>query len=271
MPPTLSLVLNQIVASMHVLQNRSAQVATATMVAMTLISIATAPGTEPGFWSWIGLLVISILAMLATLTWVASRTPFISPDNRQYRLTASVTLGVLALALNVFYSFPSTLLLVIGLVVLGRHAGHLRPGAFPWLLSTALVTFVPWWIWSALGAWDAGLLVLVPLAALAWLSGGHIRAAYRSPEDDVRAPLSMRGHRLGAWMGMLLGGILIVVSGLIGDASNAWIALGGILMAVAVALEAGMSQPDEHPGTHSTQICDGVFAVVAICWLISIT
>lgn len=271
MPPTLSLVLNQIVASMIVLRHRSAGFATATALAMTLISIATAPGTEPGFWSWIGLLLIGTLSSLAVLTWVASRNPLVAPDNRQYRLTAAVTLAAIALALNLVFSFLSTLVLAVGLVMLGRQAGRVHPGSFPWILSAALVTFVPWWIWTALGAWHPGLLVLIPLAAIAWLSGGHIRAAYHPPADENPSPLSMRGHRLGAWMGMLLGGILIVAAGLVSDASNAWIALGGVLMAVAVALEAGISRPDEHPGKYATAICDGAFAILAVCWLISLT
>lgn len=270
MPPTLSLVLNQIVASLNVLGGRTAQAAAITMVGMTFVSIATVPDADPGFWSWCGLVLICLLAILAVLTYTASCNPLASPANRQYRRTAAVTLGVLSLAINLLFSFPSTLLLLIGLVMLGRQAGRIAPGAFPWMLCATLITLVPWWIWSALDLWNAGLLVLVPVAVLAWLSGGHIREAYRIRDEEDPSPLSMRGHRLGAWMGMLLGGILVVLAGLIGESTNAWIALGGILMAVAVAMEAGISRPDDNPGKHSAAICDGAFVALAICWLISI-
>ncbi|HWV36746.1 MAG TPA: hypothetical protein VNZ55_14010 [Thermomicrobiales bacterium] len=271
MPPTLSLVLNQIVASLAILQRRAARAGVVTMFAITIIAIATAPDSEPGFWSWVGLLLIAILSTLAVLAYVASRNPLISPENRQYRLTGSVTLGVIALVVNLVFSFSSTVLLLIGLILLGRQAGRVRPGVVPWMLCAALITFVPWWIWAALGVWNPGLIVLIPLTGLAWLSAGHIRAAYRPRSEEESAPLSLRGHRLGAWMGMLLGGILIVLAGLLGHASNAWIALGGVLMAIAVAMEAGISRPEDNPGKYSAAICDGAFVALAICWLIGLS
>jgi hypothetical protein len=72
-------------------------------------------------------------------------------------------------------------------------------------------------------------------------------------------------------MGILLGGILIVVSGLLGQSSYAWISLGGIAMAVAVAIEAGIRRPEDQPARYSSAICDGAFVMAALCWLISIT
>src|SRR5699024_3044132 len=149
------------------------------------------------------------------------------------------------------------------------QALRIRPGVFPWLLCASLVILVPWWIWAALDAWDPGLLLLIPLAALAYLGGSHIRDAYAEAEDD--RVLSARGHRLGAWMAMLLGGIAVVLAGIIGESTYAWVSLGGMTMAIAVAAEAGISRPDDQPGKYASAICDAAFVVTATCWLISIT
>lgn len=271
MPSTVVLVLNQIAASLNVLRDRAAQTGAITAFVITIIGIATAPGRNPGIWPWLGLLLISVLCMLSIVTIAASHYPLISPANRQRRVTASITLGVIALVMNLLFGALSTIVLGLGLMILGRHAVRIRPGVFPWLLCAAMITFIPWWIWIALDAWNTGLLILFPLAMLAYLSGSHIREAYRVKKDDENHPLSKRGHRLGAWMGILLGGILVIIAGLIGNSVNAWIALGGVLMAVAVAMEAGIFRPEDNPGKYSAALCDGAFAIAAVCWLIGIT
>ena len=270
MPSTAVLVLNQILSSLHVLRDRTAQACAVTSLFMTIVAIRTAQDTAPGFKSWTGLLLIGASTLLGIITFVASRHPILSPAARQYRVTAALTLGTLGLVVNLLFGLWSTVLLAAGIVLLARQALRVRPGTFPWLLCATLITLIPWWRWTALDAWDAGLLVLFPLAALAWLSGSHIREAWADRENE-KHPLSIRGHRLGAWMGILLGGILIVVAGLLGESSYAWISLGGIAMAVAVALEAGIRRPEDQPGKHSAAICDGAFVMAALCWLISIT
>lgn len=270
MPTTVVLVWNQVLLSLHVLRDRTAQACALTSLFMAIIAISSAPGADPGFWSWLVLLLIGALSMVAIITFVASRHPLAPPANRQHRVTAAFTLGVSALILNIFFGLASTILLGIGMVMLAWQAARIRPGTFPWLLCATLIILIPWWIWTALDAWDPGLFLLIPLAALAYLSGGHIREAYAEPDDEGR-PLSTRGHRLGAWMSVLLGGILIVLAGLVGSSSYAWIALGGIVMAVSVAIEAGISRPEDQPGKYSAAITDGAFVIAAICWLISIT
>lgn len=270
MPTTLGLVWHQVLASLRVLRDRTAQACAITSLVMTIIAIVTAPDADPGFLNGFGILLIGAVTMLSLITFVASRHPTISPANRQHRVTAAFTFGVVALLLNLFLSFWSAILLALGIVLLARQAVRVRPGTFPWLMCATLVTLIPWWVWSALDSWDHGLFMLLPLAALAYLSGGHIRDAYHPPplEEPV---LTTRGHRLGAWMGMLLGGIVIVLSGLIGESSYPWISLGGIAMAVFVAIEAGMSRPDDHPGRHAAAIIDGAFVFAAVCWLVGIT
>lgn len=270
MPATVVLVWNQVLSSLHVLRDRTAQACAVTSLLMTMIAIETAPDTSPGFRSWFVLLLVGALSMVAILTFVASRHPGVDAADRQHRVTAAVTVGVLALVLNLFFGLWSTILLALGVFMLARQALRVRPGTFPWLLCATLVTLIPWWIWAALDAWNAGLMMLIPLAALAYLTGSHIREAYAEPEND-HPLLSSRGHRLGAWMGMLLGGVLIVIAGLIGSSTYAWISLGGIVMAVAVAVEAGISRPEEQPGKYAAAICDSAFVIAALCWLISIT
>ena len=177
---------------------------------------------------------------------------------------------MLALLANLFFDFWSTLLLAAAMIAVARQARSLRPGQYPWLLNATIITLIPWWIWTALDTWDPGLLVLMPLAALAFLTGQHIREAYAPPPAEDRI-LTERAHRYGAWIGMLLGGILIIAAGLVGESSYAWLALGGIVMAIAVALEAGVRLSPTHPGRTSAAISDIAFVIAAICWLTSIT
>lgn len=269
-PNTPALVWQQAIASLRVLSDRGAQASAFTALIMTMIAIEIAPNAEPGAGSWLGLLGIGAVAMLAVITWVASDARRLHPADRQHRLTAAVTFAVIALLANLFFGFWSTMLLAAALIAVARQARTLRPGDFPWLLNATIVTLIPWWTWTALDSWDPGLLILGPLAALAFLTGQHIREAYAPPPAEDRI-LSERGHRYGAWMGMLLGGILIIAAGLIGESSYGWLALGGVVMAMAVALEAGVRISPTHPGRTSAAISDIAFVLAAICWLTSIT
>lgn len=269
-PNTLALVSQQVIASLRVLSDRTAQICAVTSIVMAIVSIAIAPDADPGGGTWFALLGIGALAMLAIITFVASRSHRIGPHDRQHRLTAAVTFGVIALVINLFFGFWSTVLLAVALVALMRQARALRPGTFPWMMCATIVTLIPWWTWTALDAWDAGLLILLPLAALAFISGEHIREAYAPPPAEDRI-LSERAHRYGAWIGMLLGGILVITAGLIGESAHEWLALAGTAMALGVALEAGMPQSDTHPGRNSAAISDIAFIIAAICWLTSIT
>lgn len=269
-PNTPVLVWQQVIASLRILADRSVQTTALTALLMTMISIEVAPDTDPGAGSWIGLLGIGALAMLAIITWVASNALRLHPADRQHRRTAAVTFAVAALLSNLFFGFWSTALLAAAIIAILRQARSLRPGEFPWLLNATIVTLIPWWIWTALDSWDPGLLMLAPIAALAFLTGQHIREAYAPPPADDRL-LSQRGHRYGAWMGMLLGGILVIVAGLVGESDHSWLALGGVTMALAVALEAGSRLSPTHPGRTSAAVSDLAFAVLTVCWLASIS
>lgn len=269
-PNTPVLVWQQVMASVRVLGDRSAQVSALTALLMTMISIEIAPDARPGAGSWIGLLGIGALAMLAIVTWVASNARRLHPADRQHRRTAAVTFAVVALLANLFFGFWSTALLAAAMIAVARQTRSLRPGTFPWLLNATIVTLIPWWAWTALDSWDPGLLILAPIAALAFLTGQHIREAYAPPPAEERL-LSERAHRYGAWMGMLLGGILVIVAGLVGESERGWLALGGVTMALAVALEAGSRLSPTHPGRTSAAISDLAFAILAVCWLTSIT
>jgi hypothetical protein len=271
MPTTLVLVWQQVLLSLGVLADRTARICAGTALGMLLISILTAPDADPGTWGWIGLLLVGALVVIAIVMLVASRQPRLTPADRQHRLTAAVTFGIVGLAVNLTFGLWSTILLALAMTLVARQATALKSGAFPWLLSATLVTLVPFWVWSALDAWHAGLLLLFPLAALAYLASGHMRDAYAdSAEPSGERLLSLRGHRMAAWMGILLGGLLVVLAGLIASASYPWIALGGISATIFVALEAGVPRPDDQPGRYAVAICDGAFLVAALCWLISL-
>lgn len=274
MPTTLVLVWQQVLLSLGVLADRTARIGAGTALAMLLISILAAPDANPGTWSWIGLLLVGALVVVAIVMLVASRLPSLTSADRQHRLTAAVTFGIMGLAINLTFGLWSTILLALAMTLVARQATALKPGVFPWLLCATLVTLVPFWVWSALDAWHTGLLLLFPLAALAYLASGHIRDAYDDDASGTAATcerlLSPRGHRMAAWMGILLGGLLVVLGGLLASASYPWIALGGILAAIFVALEAGVPRPDDQPGRYAGAICDGAFLVAALSWLISL-
>jgi hypothetical protein len=267
---TPALVWQQVIASLRVLSDRTIQASAFAALIVTIVSIEIAPNADPRAGSWLGLLAIGALTMLAVVTYVASTSIRAHPSDRQHRQTAAMTFAVVALLLNFLFGFWSTALLTAALIAVARQARTLRPGEFPWLLNATVITLIPWWIWTALDTWDPGLLILLPLAVLAYITGQHIREAYAPPPAEDRI-LSERGHRYGAWMGMVLGGILIIVAGLIGNSSHAWLALGGSTMAIAVALEAGSRLSPTHPGRTSAAISDIAFVVAALCWLTSIT
>lgn len=148
-----------------------------------------------------------------------------------------------------------------------RQARTVRPGQFPWMLSASVVVLIPWWTWSALDAWSIGLFVLLPLAALAFVSADHLRDAYREIDPDAETEgLSKRAHRYASWIAMAAGGVLIIVAGLIGATAHAWIALGGIVLALAIPLEAGSKGTSADPA----RISDIAFLLAALCWLIAI-
>jgi hypothetical protein len=269
-PNTPALVWQQVIASLRVLSDRTIQASAFAALIVTIVSIEIAPNADPRAGSWLGLLAIGALTMLAVVTYVASTSIRAHPSDRQHRQTAAMTFAVVALLLNFLFGFWSTALLTAALIAVARQARTLRPGEFPWLLNATVITLIPWWIWTALDTWDPGLLILLPLAVLAYITGQHIREAYAPPPAEDRI-LSERGHRYGAWMGMVLGGILIIVAGLIGNSSHAWLALGGSTMAIAVALEAGSRLSSTRPGRTSAAISDIAFVVAGLCWLTSIT
>lgn len=268
MPTTLVLVWQQVLLSLGVLADRTARICAGTALAMILVSILSAPDADPGTWGWIGLLLVGASVIVAIVLVVASRQPDLTPANQQHRLTAAVTFGIVGLAINLSFSLWSTILLALAMTLVARQAMAVRPGAFPWLLCATLIVLTPFWVWSALDAWRASLLLLFPLAALAYLSSGHIRDAYTEPVGERL--LSLRGHRMAAWMGMLLGGLLVVTGGILFSASYPWVALGGIATAMFVALEAGVPRPEDKPGRYAGAICDAAFVVAALSWLIGL-
>lgn len=267
MPPTLTLVWQQVLTSLHLLKDRHAFFCALTACLVAVTSIAVAPIDHVSPLAWVGLLSIGALSMTAVIAFIASDHHGISIENRQHRQTAALTLAVTAGVLNMMFGFWSTVLLALGMFIIVRQARSVRPGQFPWMLGATIVLLIPWWTWSALDAWSIGLFLLLPLAALAFVSADHLRDAYQNVDPD--APLiglSNRAHRYASWIAMSAAGVLIVVAGLIGTTSHAWVALGGIVLALAVPLEAGSKGTSADPA----RISDVAFLIAAMCWLIAI-
>src|SRR5690606_14190943 len=159
--------------SLRVLVDRTAQICAITTLFMTVISIGVAPDVKPGPGTWLTLLAIAGLSLLAVVTYVASRpyqashtnrhhymtSPIASailalaglsllavvtyvasrsyqasPATRQHRLTAAMAFAVIALLLNLFFGFWSTALLAAAIITLARQARTVRAGSFPWIM-----------------------------------------------------------------------------------------------------------------------------------------
>lgn len=268
-PTTPALVWHQLLASFGILRDRFAQVSLAAAVVQTIIALGVAPHHVPSVGDTVAVMVIGLLVVTAVVSWIASTDVRAAADERQHRQTAAVTLGVSALVFNAILGLSSTVILALMMALVIRQARRLQPDRFPWVLTAGLLTLIPWWVWTAIESWDAGLLMLVPLVGLAWISAEHLRLGQELPGPN-EAHLSSKGHRFAAWIAMLGGGALLVLAGMIGHEANAWLALGGIVMVIGVAAEAGAPSQGAMPGRYSIAISNLAFYLAAICWLVSV-
>lgn len=253
-------------AGRQILARRPVQFGIGIVAISLLLSILLAPEASATGWDWLRLWLSAICGGLALLLLsLSQRDAATTPDGQQQVLLAGV-LVVAGFAINLTFSLGTTGFYVLGLIVAGTLC-LVRQTATSERDSGAIVaTLVPFWVWSALDAWTIGLLVLLPLIVVGVIVDGHMRRA-ASP-DPASDPLTPRGHRLAAWLGVLGSALGIALLSLLTSHALAISALAGVGAVVLVALEAASPSPAEGSWrVSSVTIIDAAMAWIALCWL----
>ena len=274
MPLAIVMIWMQLQAAASLLRHRAVQICIAAAFTMSVLATWFAPDTSPSFWDWFRIILLVGVGALGLLMFLASRDELLQPADRQQRLIGAGLLALVAILLNVTFSLGTAISFSIGFSLIALFAIQDLRGRSPWLLCGLLCVIVPFWVWTALQAWHWGLLILIPLAALAFVSDRHIRHAASTSGSDtpssVTGNLTRRGHRLGSWLGILGSALLVLVIGMLSDASNTWVALGAIGAVTCIALEAGLPGSGTEGSRRSIVLCDAAAAWIALCWMVSL-
>lgn len=250
----------------QVLQKRSAQVGALLVLASLFLSILLAPDAAASGWDWLRLWLAALCAGSALLTLHLSlRAPDDSPERQQLILLAGV-LVIIGFALNLTFSLGTTAFYTLALLVAGYLALFNRTSNSGRDSGTIIAALIPFWVWSALDAWSPGLLVLLPLLLVGVVVDGHMRRATMPGQEGD--PLSTRGHRLAAWLGVLGAALVIGLLSLLTSHALAISALAGTGAVILIGLEAATPGPAEGSWrVSSVAIVDAAMAWIALCWL----
>lgn len=274
MPLALVMIRIHVVAALALLRRRAMRRGAIGGIATTVLATWFAPDSSPSWQDWTRLLLLVCVGALGLLVLVTARDSGIQPAERQQRLIGAGVLVLAATLLNTTFSIATAITFSIGFSLIAVLAVQDDREDSSWALMGVLGVAIPIWVWTALGAWDWGLLLLIPLAALAFVSDRHIRDAASPHSSDpatiTASTLSRRGHRLGSWLGMLISALLVLVVGLASDASNVWVALGAIGAIGCVGLEAGLPGSGRNAARRSIWLCDAGLSWLALCWMASL-
>lgn len=273
MPQALESLWQQVRISISLFRFRAVQLAGIVTFLIAVLAISLASDAAPSGWDWTRMLLILCTATIALLCFLAARDAGSASETQQQRLFAAAVLVTIALLLSVTFGLGSAITFSIGFTLMTLLAQAGKRGRSPWLLCGALVIIIPFWIWTALDAWHAGLLMLAPLGAIALISDSHMRDAVLHEDSISQAATTMssRGHRLASWLGILASALLILIIGLPGDSSSGWLVMGAIGAIVCLALEAGLPRMERFPvEKRSVLFCDVALAWIAFCWLASL-
>lgn len=229
---------------------------------MALVAMLAAPG-EHSSWSMFWLVVATILAAIA-LTSVQIARANDEPRTALTILSAAALTGMAAMMISMIMRPLSGLFLVLVLALL-IVSGKNRP----FVTAALSVILAPWWIWLALGQWYWQLIVLAPLISMGMVAVSHLLDTHAWPEDMERI-LPARAHRWAAWLLMTLSGIMLMLAGLTSDVSRPLLALAGIVLALAIPLEAGFGATKSASARTSIRIVAGAYLIAAVSWLVGI-
>jgi len=220
------------------------------------------PGSHSG-WSIFWLVVASLLAAMCLTEIHVARAI-------EHPRTALTTLGAAALSALVALVLSMALNSLSGLVLIGilgvlAYTGKQRP----FVTAALTVALVPWWVWMALDQWHWQLVVLVPLVGLGLVAVSHLLDTHAWPDDEERI-MPARAHRAAAWLIIALSGIVLMLLGLMVDASQPFLALAGIVLALSIPLEAGFGSTSRNSAQQSVRIVVSAWLIAVACWLIGI-
>ncbi len=203
----------------------------------TLISAFLAPGSSVSTWEWTRLILIVTGGVLAAAALAVAQD---AAEDLPY-LTAALAVTLLTLAIAATFGLTTAALCSLALSIVDTAIVADRVRRAPEVAIAALAVLMPWWVWSALDAWDARLLLLIPFAGLALNALAHARQGFpagASPNQprppEANAWLSSRGHRLGAWLSLAGGAALLLIVGAATGASAGWLILGGATSSAAI-------------------------------------
>lgn len=273
MPQALESIGQHIRISIALFRFRTVRLIGVTALLVTVLAIILAPDASPSGWDWARILLILATATIAMLCFLASRDTAMPPEVQRQQLFTAAILVTFALLLNVTFGLGTAIVFSTGFTSVALFAHVDDRGRSPWLLCGALGIIIPFWIWTALTAWHAGLLMLVPLGAIALISDGHMRDAMLDDETASKAPRAMspRGHRLASWLGILASALLLLIVGLPADSSPSWLVMGAIGAVICIALEAGLPRMTQvSMARRSVLLGDLALAWIAVCWLASL-
>ncbi|MGN6031333.1 MAG: hypothetical protein ACTHQE_06680 [Thermomicrobiales bacterium] len=266
---TTSTIWLQVIQASRLLRERAVQRNVLAGFVVLVAAILLAPSDDVGGWDWLRLLLMGVLATLSILTMSASRHVRIRLETRQARIIGASILFVLALLVGLTFGLGSAAIFSLGFSLLTIQALNLRRDQAPWQLVGLLVLLVPFWVWTALGAWTGGLLLLLPIAALALIGDEHMRQA-ASPHPEPGDPLSWRAHRLASWIAILLAAALTLIVALTTSIPDTWVAIGALGAIGFIALEIGYPRADDAPRDYSVLFADLAFVWIVFCWLVSL-
>lgn len=270
MPQVLESLWRQVHISISLVRFGTVRLVSITAYLITGLAIVLAPGASPIGWDWARMLLILGTATVALLCFLASRDTETSSESQQQRLFAAAFFVTCSLLINITFGLGTAITFSIGFTLVALLARLDNLSRSPWLLCGALGIIIPFWIWTALDAWHVGLLLLVPLSAVAVVSDGHMRDAvlYQAASSPALHTISSRAHRLASWLGILASALLILIAGLPGDNASSWLVAGALGAVIGIALQVGVRRTGTMPLT--ILLCDAALAWIAVCWLASL-
>lgn len=226
---------------------------------MTGVALLALPNPLTG-WSLVWIILSAVLATIA-LTNIHLAHEIESPGESLPHIATGFGAGLVSVIISMAIRPISGMFLLVVLLVLTKTSAHR-----PFVTAALTVIAVPWWIWLAASSWHWQLLMLVPIVGLGLLAVSHLLDTHAWPDQDDRI-LPGRAHRAATWMAIALTGVLIMLVGLVTDVSRPWLALAGIVLALAIPLEAGFGTTNEGSAKPGLRIVSGAFLIAVACWL----
>ena len=229
---------------------------------IAIIAIMSAPGSHGG-WTIFWLIVASMLAS-AGLTEIQLARSLEEPQAVLLPLAIAGSSMLAAVIISLIVRPISGLFLILVLAIMAFFVKDR-----PFVMAALTVVLVPWWIWLALGQWYWQLLMLLPLIGLGLIAVSQLLDMHVWPESEERI-MPERAHRAAAWMLIALSGIMLIGVGMLTDVSRPVLALAGVVLAVAIPLEAGFGSIGGTSARQSIRVVVSAYLIATACWLIGI-